>query len=198
MTGPNNGGGNIPEAHEMVNLSPDAKKDVATTALQTLGADEVDAKKDIATTALQTLGGDAVDAKKDIATTALQTLGANAVDAKKDIATTALQTLGADAVDAKKDIATNALQTLSHEAREDVIGQVQGPSRFVSDRIWQWVVGAFAIVFVGGSAALVASVFLLPVEQIQVLLTLFTTVAGILAGFISGRASASGGSRGSS
>lgn len=178
MTRPTDIGGNMPDAHEMVNLSPVDKKDIATAAIQTLGADAVDAKKDIATTAIQTLGGDAVDAKKDIANTAIQTLGA-------------------DAVDAKKDIATNALQTLSPEAREDVIGQVQGPSRLISDRIWQWVVGAFAIVFVGGSAALVASVFLLPVEQIQVLLTLFTTVAGILAGFISGRASASGASRGS-
>jgi hypothetical protein len=50
-------------------------------------------KKDIATTALQTLGGDAVAAKRDIATTAVQSLGVNAVDAKKEIATTALQTL---------------------------------------------------------------------------------------------------------
>jgi hypothetical protein len=195
MTRPNNGEGNMLGAQGVVNLTQGDKKDIATTALQTLGANAVDAKKDIATTAIQTLGGDAVDEKRDIANTAIQTLGANAVDAKKDIANTAIQTLGADAVDAKKDIATNALQTLSHEAREDVIGQVQGPSQLISDRIWQWVVGAFAIVFVGGSAALVASVFLLPVEQIQVLLTLFTTVAGILAGFISGRASASGGSR---
>ena len=65
----------------------------------------------------------------------------------------------------------------------------------VSDRIWQWVVGAFAIVFIGGSGTLVASVFFLEVAQIQVLLTVFTTVAGILAGFISGRASSTGGSR---
>jgi hypothetical protein len=72
---------------------------------------------------------------------------------------------------------------------------VQGPTQKVSDRIWQWVVGAFAVVFVGASGTLVASVFFLAVEQIQVLLTVFTTVAGILAGFISGRASASGGSR---
>src|SRR5215217_5248433 len=131
--------------------------------------------------------------KREAATTALQSLGSSGADVKKEVATTAVQTLGADAVDAKKEIATTVLQTLSPEQQQDVIGQLQGPTQKISDRIWQWVVGAFAIVFVGGSGALVASVFFLPVEQIQVLLTVFTTVAGILAGFISGRASASGG-----
>jgi hypothetical protein len=116
-------------------------------------------------------------------------------DSKREVATTALQTLGANAVDAKKEIATTALQTLSAEEREEVVGQVHGPTQKVSDRIWQWVVGAFAVVFIGASGTLVVSVFFLAVEQIQVLLTVFTTVAGILAGFISGRASASGGSR---
>jgi hypothetical protein len=154
-----------------------------------------DGKREVATTAVQTLGINDVGAKTEIATTALQTLGSNAVDAKKEIATTAVQTLGANAVDAKKEIATTVLQTLSHEERQEVFGQVQGPSQVVSDRIWQWVVGAFAIVFIGGSGTLVASVFFLEVAQIQVLLTVFTTVAGILAGFISGRASATGGSR---
>jgi len=123
----------------------------------------------------------------------LQTLGVNDVGAKTEVATTAVQSLGSNAVDAKKKIATTVLQTLSPEERQEVIGQVHAPTQKISDRIWQWVVGAFAIVFVGGSGTLVASVFFLEVEQIQVLLTVFTTVAGILAGFISGRASASGG-----
>ena len=135
------------------------------------------------------------DGKREAATTALQSLGSSGADVKREVATTAVQTLGANAVDAKKEIATTVLQTLSHEERQEVFGQVQGPSQVVSDRIWQWVVGAFAIVFIGGSGTLVASVFFLEVAQIQVLLTVFTTVAGILAGFISGRASATGGSR---
>jgi len=163
--------------------------------LQSLGSSGADVKKEVATTALQTLGVNDVGAKTEVATTALQTLGANAVDAKKEIATTAIQTLGANAVDAKKEIATTVMQTLSPEERQEVVGQVQGPTQKISDRIWQWVVGAFALVFVGGSGTLVASVFFLDVAQIQVLLTVFTTVGGILAGFISGRASASGGSR---
>ncbi len=169
--------------------------DLNQQSIQDLAKLTPDAKREVATTALQTLGSNAVDVKKEVATTALQTLGANAVDAKKDIATTALQTMGANAVDAKKDIATTALQALPPKAQEEVIGQLHGPTQRVSDRIWQWVVGAFAIVFVVGSGTLVTSVFFLEVEQIQILLTVFTTVAGILAGFISGRASVSGGSR---
>jgi hypothetical protein len=136
-------------------------------------------------------GSSGAHVKKEVATTALQTLGANDIGAKTEVATTALQTLGSKAVDAKKDIATTALQMLPPDKQQEVIGQIQGPTQRVSDRIWQWIVGAFAIVFVGGSGTLVASVFFLEVAQIQVLLTVFTTVAGILAGFISGRASAS-------
>src|ERR671910_2169841 len=131
------------------------------------------------------------DGKREAATTALQSLGSSGAHVKKAIATTALQTLGANDVGAKKEIAATALQMLPPDKQQDVIGQIQGPTQKVSDRIWQWIVGAFAIVFVGGSGTLVASVFFLDVAQIQVLLTVFTTVAGILAGFISGRASAS-------
>jgi hypothetical protein len=165
--------------------------DLTRQGIQDIANLSLDGKREAATTALQTLGSNAVDAKKDIANTALQTLGSNAVDAKTEVATTALQTLGSNAVDAKKEIATTALQMLPPDKQQEVIGQIQGPTQKVSDRIWQWIVGAFAIVFVGGSGTLVASVFFLDVAQIQVLLTVFTTVAGILAGFISGRASAS-------
>ena len=176
---------------DIANLSLDGKREAATTALQSLGSSGADVKKEVATTALQTLGANDIGAKTEVATTALQTLGSNAVDAKTEVATTALQTLGSNAVDAKKDIATTALQMLPPDKQQEVIGQIQGPTQKVSDRIWQWIVGAFAIVFVGGSGTLVASVFFLEAAQIQVLLTVFTTVAGILAGFISGRASAS-------
>jgi hypothetical protein len=176
---------------DIANLTLEGKRKAATTALQSLGSSGAHVKKEVATTALQTLGANDVGAKTEVATTALQTLGSNAVDAKTEVATTALQTLGSNAVDAKKEIATTALQMLPPDKQQEVIGQIQGPTQKVSDRIWQWIVGAFAIVFVGGSGTLVASVFFLDVAQIQVLLTVFTTVAGILAGFISGRASAS-------
>src|SRR5215208_6594789 len=150
---------------------------------------------DLTRQGVQDIANLTLDGKREAATSALQSLGSSGADVKKEVATTALQTLGTNDVGAKKEIAATVLQTLSPEQRQEVIGQVHGPTQKVSDRIWQWVVGAFAIVFVGGSGTLVASVFFLPVEQIQVLLTVFTTVAGILAGFISGRASASGGTR---
>ena len=138
------------------------------------------------------LPSDAVKEKQEIATTAVQALRPEDVEAKKDVATAALQTLGTNAVGAKQEIAVAAMQSLPPKAQEDLLDQLQGPSRKVSDRIWQWIVAAFAIVFVGGTGSLVAAVFLLESEQIQVLLTVFTTVAGILAGFISGRASSGG------
>ena len=165
--------------------------DLTRQGIQDIANLTLDGKREAATTALQSLGSSGAHVKKEVATTALQTLGANDVGAKTEIATTALQTLGSNAVDAKKEIATTALQMLPPDKQQEVIGQIQGPTQKVSDRIWQWIVGAFAIVFVGGSGTLVASVFFLDVAQIQVLLTVFTTVAGILAGFISGRASAS-------
>src|SRR5829696_2130944 len=148
---------------------------------------------DLTRQGVQDIANLTLDGKRQAATSALQSLGSSGVEVKKEVATTALQTLGVNDVNAKKEIATTVLQTLSPEQRQEVIGHVHAPTQKISDRIWQWVVGAFAIVFVGGSGTLVASVFFLSVEQIQVLLTVFTTVAGILAGFISGRASASGG-----
>jgi len=66
------------------------------------------------------------------------------------------------------------------------------PTQRVTDRIWQIIVWAFAIVFVLNSLALILAVFRLEPEHVQILLTVFTTVAGILAGFISGRASSGG------
>jgi ribosomal protein L29 len=148
-------------------------------------------KKQAAIATLQTLPPDVAEAKKDIATVALQTLAPNTPEAnkaKKDIATAALQTLPPDAAEARKDIATAAMRDLSAADQTAVLRQVQGPSQEVANRIWQWIVAAFAIAFVGGTGALVVGVFV-DAAQIQILVTVFTTVAGILAGFISGRAS---------
>ncbi len=71
----------------------------------------------------------------------------------------------------------------------------------MANRIWLIIVGAFSIVFVISSFALIAATFVGPfveggqVEDIQLLLTVVTTIAGVLAGFISGRASSSGSGR---
>ena len=105
----------------------------------------------------------------------------------------ALQSLPEDSKEsaqARKDIATAAIQGLSSKDQAAIARQLQTPSQLVTNRIWQWIVAAFAIVFVGGTGALIVGVFINP-DQLQILVTVFTTVAGILAGFISGRASSS-------
>jgi hypothetical protein len=104
---------------------------------------------------------------------------------KKDVAAEAVQALP-DA--AKKAIVTEAAQGLGRKDREEVAECLGTPDQKATNRIWQMIVAAFAVVFVGSSIALMAAVFFGP-KDIQLLLTVVTTVAGILAGFVSGRAS---------
>lgn len=61
----------------------------------------------------------------------------------------------------------------------------------MTDQIWLIVVSAFALVFVLSALALFWSAFLAE-DGSQILLTVVTTVAGLLAGFISGRSSTGG------
>jgi uncharacterized protein YjbI with pentapeptide repeats len=63
------------------------------------------------------------------------------------------------------------------------------PSSRMTDRIWLMIVGSFATVFVLSAVALMVGVLLDRGTELQILLTVVTTVAGVLAGFISGRAS---------
>ena len=58
--------------------------------------------------------------------------------------------------------------------------------------IWRVIVKTFAFVLCAATAALVGAVFVsVDAAAVQMLLTVFTTTAGILAGFVSGRASTS-------
>jgi hypothetical protein len=64
----------------------------------------------------------------------------------------------------------------------------------VTNKIWLWIVMTFALVLASATLALVGAVFVsfwrkVDAAMVQMLLTVFTTVAGILAGFVSGRAS---------
>jgi hypothetical protein len=72
------------------------------------------------------------------------------------------------------------------EERYVVSTELRSPSQKVSDRIWQVIVGTFALAFLLSLGAFIVAVFVGP-KDIQLLLTIVTTVAGILAGFISGR-----------
>jgi hypothetical protein len=144
----------------VANLSPEGKQSVVTTVLRDLSP----------------------EATQDVAAEAVQALPP---EAKQDVAAEAVRSLPPEA---KKEAAVTAAQTLSPEDKEDIIGRLQGPTQRTADRIWQLIVGTFALVFVLGSVALFVAVFL-NLTQVQMLLTVFTTVAGILTGFISGRAS---------
>jgi hypothetical protein len=68
---------------------------------------------------------------------------------------------------------------------------LQGPTQQITNRIWQVIVWTFAIVLVLSVGALIVAAFWgeRAGTNIQILLTVVTTVAGILAGFVSGRAS---------
>ncbi len=104
---------------------------------------------------------------------------------KKDVAAEAVQDLPNNA---KKAMLTEAAQSLDRKDREEVVECLGSPDQQATNRIWQMIVAAFAVVFVGSSIALIVAVFFGP-KDIQLLLTVVTTVAGILAGFVSGRAS---------
>ena len=84
-----------------------------------------------------------------------------------------------------------AARTLPAEDRKD-LSSILAPSPPVRDWIWRVIVLAFAIVLVLAVATLCAAVLWQPGSDVQTLLTVVTTVAGILSGFISGRASAGG------
>jgi hypothetical protein len=64
------------------------------------------------------------------------------------------------------------------------IGQLPAPDSAVTDRIWLIVILAFAVVLVGSFLTLAVSTFLTSKNEVdlQIILTIFTTVTGFLAG----------------
>jgi hypothetical protein len=174
----------VPDAAKMdivtavVQAVPDAAKgDIATTALEAVP----DAgKADIVSAALQTVP----DAAKAVVATAAVEAVPDA--AKAGIATTALEAVP-DA--GKAAVAATAVQNLSAGQREAIF-----PTQRVTDQVWLIIVGAFALVFVLSSLALFWAAYL-DLTNAQMLLTVVTTVAGVLAGFVGGRSAATGATR---
>jgi VIT1/CCC1 family predicted Fe2+/Mn2+ transporter len=110
-------------------------------------------------------------------------------EAKKDVANQVLQALPAGATAARKDLAKEALESLPAPDQADVTDPFAGPiDQKVTNTIWLLVIWAFCIVFVLAALMLFVSVFM-GLDNTQIVLTVFTTVTGVLAGFISGRAS---------
>jgi hypothetical protein len=88
----------------------------------------------------------------------------------------------------QREIIEGALDQVSDKTRA-AIGRGLIPDQWAIDRIWLMVVGAFAFVLCTSALALIAAIFVQTDQGLaQILLTVFTTVAGILAGFISGKA----------
>jgi hypothetical protein len=90
--------------------------------------------------------------------------------------------------DTRKSVALEVGRSLTSEDQRDVASSLL-PSQGVINRIWLIIVGTFAVVFVVSAFTLCGAVLWGVSTNIQTLLTVVTTIAGILAGFISGRAS---------
>jgi|SRR5215207_2511292 len=161
-------------------LSPEARKDVATETVQALGHE---ARKDVVSEAAQALP---TEGKKEVAAEAAQALPH---EVKKDFIDNAFQGLSKED---RKDITGKAFQQLDPKDRRDVAGN---PSQIVTDKIWLTIVYTFAFVLVASAGGLLYVSIWPPTGEAnptQVMLPVFTSIAGILAGFISGRASAGG------
>ncbi len=62
-------------------------------------------------------------------------------------------------------------------------GHLPAPDQIITDKIWLIVIIAFAVVLVGSFLTLAVSTFLsINPVNLQILLTIFTTVTGFLAG----------------
>src|SRR5687768_885266 len=62
------------------------------------------------------------------------------------------------------------------------------PTQDVTNWIWRVVVLTFSLVLIGTTAGFIAAMFF-GADDIQLLLTVVTTIAGLLAGFVTGRTS---------
>ncbi len=137
------------------------------------------AQKEVVTEVVRALSP---EANRDVAAEAVQALP---LETRREVAN---ETIAALSPEAKKDVTAQAISTLSSEDREDLAQRIQ-PSQFVADRIWLIIVWAFSGVFMMSTLAFFLAALWRP-DNIELLLTVVTTIAGILAGFISGRSSA--------
>ncbi len=120
-------------------------------------------------------------ARIEAATSAAQRLGS-------DHRTTLVKTLLDMDPDTRKSVALEVGRSLTSEDQRDVASSLL-PSQGVINRIWLIIVGTFAVVLLVTAFTLCGAVLWGVSSDTQTLLTVVTTIAGILAGFISGRAS---------
>jgi len=168
-------------ATETARALPDSlQQEVAAETVQTLPGE---VQKDVAAEATRTLP---TEDKKEIVAEAARTLPD---EVKRDVVAKAVQAMPAED---RKDIAVRAFHDLSAKDQQDVAGN---PSQRVTDMIWLMVVGTFSAVLLVSAIGLLFVAIFPPqgnTDAVQVMLPVFTSIAGILAGFIGGRASAGG------
>jgi hypothetical protein len=126
-------------------------------------------------------------AEKEVITAAVKST--EGLGAKK---AAAAQAVASAESENKVSVAQEAVEQLTSQQQQEVASRFL-PSREAADKIWVMIVRTFAIVPVVGIVSLVGIVGLavfrdVDKDLVQIMLTVFSTVAGILAGFITGQA----------
>jgi hypothetical protein len=180
------------------NVSLDAKQAVVAGAVASdnnAGAILSEALKQAPPLSMKTVVREAVEnsdnqrAARDLITEAIN---AAPPDATKDAVAKAVK--NADDSQEAQEILTQAINAAPAGTAEAAIKDARVlPTPGTLDKIWMIVVRTFAAVLVGAMVALVVIVILdvayeVELAHVQIMLTMFTTVAGILAGFITGQA----------
>jgi hypothetical protein len=171
-------------AAELVNdvLHDEAKMVVATEAMKTASSE---VQQELITEAVKS--ADTVEAEKNVVTQAVRS--ADTVETKQAAAAEAVKSASDEN---KVKVATEGVEQLSATQQKELVDRLP-ITPVTADEIWRTVVGAFKWVLWGATLALVAAIgvaLFREVDQalVQILLTVFTTVAGIFAGFIGGKA----------
>lgn len=146
-------------------------------------ADTVEAKKAAVAEAVKT----AVDGEKN--EVVAQAVSVAPLAAKKAAAAEAVNSASPEN---KVKVASEGVEQLSPTQQQELVNRLP-VTQVTADEIWRTVVGTFKWVLWGATLALVAAIgvaLFREVDQalVQILLTVFTTVAGIFAGFIGGKA----------
>ena len=166
----------------VASLSEEDQEFAATELMRDVLPDEV--KVVVAAEAVKTASG---EAQQVLVTQAVK--NANTFEARK--AATA-EAVNSAAPENKVKVAAVGVEQLTMAQQKELVDHLP-ITAVTADEIWRTVVGAFKWVLWGSTLALVAAVgvaLFRDVDQalVQILLTVFTTVAGIFAGFIGGKA----------
>ena len=122
--------------------------------------------------------------KAEVGIQAVGTLPTAAIDAKKNIASAALKALPPED---KKDVVAEAAKNLPVEQRAEVAETAGRPTQRTTDWIWRIIVGAFALAFLASIGGLLLDAALTGGYSATLMLPVFTTLLGTLAGFLTGR-----------